>query len=166
MWLPREGFRDRNHPPGVLPPNGAMVYGLHDVNGYDSLAPLAYRQFVNGGEGGDTSPPLNGNMILLRNVDSPALDALNVRYVVALQNEPIESGARLSKVLSSDGCDVFRREIRDVPRRDGHDFYPGWRDGRYQPATFRLGAFLSLCALMLVAVCLCAQSTLKAMREP
>lgn len=153
-WLPREGLRDRSHPPGVLPPNGAMVYGLRDVNGYDSLAPLAYRQFVNNGEGRDTAPLLNGNMILLQNLDSPALDALDVGYVIALQNEPVSNSAGLSKVLSADGCDVFRREIRDVPRRDGRDFYPGWRDGKYQPASFRLGAFVSLCALLLAAASL------------
>ncbi|MDF2439303.1 MAG: hypothetical protein JWN98_287 [Abditibacteriota bacterium] len=155
-WLPGEALRDRTHPPGVLPPNGAMVYGLHDVNGYDSLAPLAYRQFVNSGEGRDAAPPLNGNMILLHNMESPALDALSVRYVIALQNEAMTGRAGLARVLSTDGCDVFRREIKDVPRRNGRDFYPGWREGKYQPETFRLGAFLSLCALTLCAAIVAA----------
>src|SRR5690606_27834587 len=83
-WLPSEVLQQngRNHPAGTLPPNGAMVYGLHDVSGYDSLSPKAYREFLVQGEGADVSPPLNGNMILLNNPQSPALDALRVRYMV------------------------------------------------------------------------------------
>jgi hypothetical protein len=139
----------RNHPPGVLPPNGATVYGLHDVNGYDSLAPLAYRQFVNGGEGEDVAPQLNGNMILLQKVDSPALDALNVRYVVALETENLVAGnGVLTRVLSDDGAVIYRRSVQPVTLRSGADFYPGWRESKYQPQSFRVGTFLALCAVL------------------
>jgi hypothetical protein len=68
----------RTHPPGVLPPNGAMVYGLNDANGYDSLASAAYRQFLIAGEGADVSPPRNGNMISSTICVLAALNALNV----------------------------------------------------------------------------------------
>jgi hypothetical protein len=151
-WLPTELLQTQGvaHPPGVLPPNGATVYGINDVNGYDSLAPLAYRQFVNAGEGHDVSPPLNGNMMLLENTDSPTLDAFQVRYVVALETQSVP----LPKVLSSDGCAVYERPLKTVATKSGEDFYPGWKDGRYQPETFRVGTFLTFCALTVASAVL------------
>jgi hypothetical protein len=53
-------------PDAALPPNSATVLGLRDVNGYDSLFSLRYKEFTNKVEGGDSSPPANGNMILMR----------------------------------------------------------------------------------------------------
>jgi hypothetical protein len=151
FWLPVEGLQPaRNHPPGVLPPNGATVYGLYDVNGYDSLALRAYRQFVTQREGTDVSPPFNGNMILLENLQSPALDALGVRYIVTLEPQPTTVGR---KVLESDGCFVYERSVANVPQVNGRDFAPGWRDGRYQPESFRCGLFVSLCALAIASCC-------------
>jgi hypothetical protein len=140
----------RNHPRGVLPPNGAMVYGLHDVNGYDSLSPKAYRDFLVQSEGADVSPPLNGNMILINNAQSKSLDALRVKYVVLVLplilagNNPLD---KLPQVWQGDGCVVYARNInKNISSRDGKDFYPGWKNGVYQPTTFRLGLFISLCA--------------------
>jgi hypothetical protein len=150
-WLPNEVLQPmgRNHPPGVLPPNGAMVYGLYDVAGYDSLASRAYREFLATGEGADVSPPLNGNMILPENAASPALDALRVRFVVS--QSPLEA-ANLREIARLDDCIVYERALQNVPRRDGKDFSPGWKNGKYQPESFRLGAFLSLLALGLMAM--------------
>ncbi len=149
-WLPTEVLQGngRNHPPGVLPPNGAMVYGIHDVSGYDSLASRAYREFVAQGEGGDVSPPLNGNMILLENPVSASLDALQVRYVVSQQS--LEA-PNLKVVLRVDDCVVYERTVAETPRREGREFSPGWREGKYQPESFRFGAFLSLLALGVAA---------------
>lgn len=158
-WLPGEVLQgnNRNHPPGVLPPNGATLFGLNDVNGYDSLAPRAYREFLATGEGADVSPPLNGNMILLNNPASPALDALGVRYIVSENSLEVPG---MTEVLRSDGAIVYKRAVKNVARRDGKDFSPGWRSGKYQPQSFRLGAFLSLLALALMAVA-CAGSRVK-----
>jgi hypothetical protein len=154
-WKPSDlpGVR-QPHPPGVLPPNGAAVYGLNDVNGYDSLAPLAYRNFVVQCEGADVSPLLNANMILLENLRSPALDALDVRYVVS--NAAIEV-PDAQRVFEADGCIVYERNAAALNRAhtSGRDFYPGWHheDGRpaneqvYEPQSFRIGTFISLCAL-------------------
>jgi len=162
-WLPGEVLQQngRNHPSGVLPPNGAMVYGLHDVNGYDSLSPKAYRDFLVQGEGADVSPPLNGNMVLINNPRSKSLDALRVRYVVSKEpmvfagsdrlgktvfvgNDPL---GKLNAVWQGEGCIIYRREINEsVQYKDGKNFYPGWKNGVYQPTTFRLGLFISLCA--------------------
>ncbi len=145
---PRSSWLPDRHPPGVLPPNGAMVYGINDVNGYDSLSPRAYRGFLIAGEGADVSPQLNGNMILLNNVSSASLDALNVHTIVS--EKPLELGNG-KEVLRADGVIIYERVVKNVPRRDGKDFSPGWRDGRYQPESFRLGAFISLLTLGLLA---------------
>ncbi len=150
-WLPTEGFRaPRAHPSGILPPNGAMVYGIHDVNGYDSLSLRIYRAYVGSGGANGPSPALNGNMVLLDSATPTLLDALAVRWVVTPQNSPPEV-APGRKVLSADGCDVWQREIRGQLRVSGANFTPGWRDGVYQPQSFRLGSFISLCASFFVA---------------
>jgi hypothetical protein len=165
-WLPSEVLQQngRNHPSGVLPPNGAMVYGLYDVNGYDSLSPKAYRDFLVKGEGADVSPPLNGNMILVNNMASKSLDALRVRYVVTTPPKVIRGSVVITGVnpfsemvqsWSGDGCVIYSRNIdKKIPRRDGKDLYPGWKDGVYQPTTFRLGLFISLCAWFVVMMAL------------
>jgi len=56
----------RQFPSAVLPPNAATVYHLRDVGGYDSLYLARYRDFASLIQGGDPSPPANGNMILFR----------------------------------------------------------------------------------------------------
>jgi len=155
-WLPTELFSgsdvQRTHPPGILPPNGPTVYGLYDVNGYDSLAAGGYRGLLIPAEGADVSPPLNGNMILLNNPDSTALDSLNVRYIVA-QNQIAVRGGR--QVLKADGCYVYdiAGRSKNVEQKNGSDFYPGWKQEKYQPETFRCGLFLSLVALAMVVGC-------------
>jgi len=53
-------------PEAALPPNAATVYRLRDVGGYDSLYLARYRDFASLIQGGDPSPPANGNMILFR----------------------------------------------------------------------------------------------------
>jgi hypothetical protein len=60
-WPLRQQFPD-----AVLPPNAATVYHLRDVGGYDSLYLAHYRDFASLVQGGDPSPPANGNMILFR----------------------------------------------------------------------------------------------------
>ena len=50
----------------VLPPNAAMVYGLHDVQGYDSLYTREYKDLASRIQGEDSSPQENGNMVLIR----------------------------------------------------------------------------------------------------
>jgi hypothetical protein len=153
-WLRTEDLQQfgRTHPPGVLPPNGAMVYRIHDVNGYDSLSPRGYRKWV-GDEAGGPSPQFNGNMVLLNGLSPALLDSLAVRYVVTLQTMPPQNLAA-QKVLSANGCDVWQRPIEGQLRVSGASFYPGWKEGKYQPETFRLGAFISLCALGFVSAAL------------
>jgi hypothetical protein len=154
-WLPTEGFGQsgRTHPPGVLPPNGAMVYRIHDVNGYDSLSPRVYRAWIGSEETEGPSPQYNGNMVLLNSLSPILLDSLAVRYVVTLQSQPPQQPPG-TKVLSADGCDVWQRNLGGGTRVNGAAFYPGWKEGRYQPETFRFGVFLTLCSLGLLIAAL------------
>ena len=159
LWTPRKGWfatedlppgANVSHPTGILPPNGATVYGINDINGYDSLSSGAFRQFLNGNEGADVSPPRNGNMVFVNNLQSPALDALDVRFVVVPETARetiVVPNAR--EVLRSDGCVVFQRNrVLDSTRQtSGRDFFPGWTGDKYNPTSFRLGAWLSLLGL-------------------
>jgi hypothetical protein len=156
-WLPTELFREgQTHPLGVLPPNGATVYGIHDVNGYDSLAINQYRGWVASEEAGGVSPALNGNIVLLNNLVSPVLNSLAVRYVVVPQVATIPDG--IGKVVfSADGCDVYERVLNDNLRVNGAAFYPGWKEGKYKPETLRFGLFVSLCTLTFLSASLVLQ---------
>jgi hypothetical protein len=66
-------------PRAVLPPNAATVYHLRDVFGYDSLYLARYRDFASLIQGGDPSPPANGNLLLARLGPEPSygLDMLS-----------------------------------------------------------------------------------------
>ncbi len=77
-------------PPAVMPPNGATVFGLRDVQGYDSLFTGQYKQFADGfarvnAQGiKDASPPAVGNMIFMQNPNSPDAPDTSARYVITL----------------------------------------------------------------------------------
>ncbi len=157
QWLPREAFRaPQTHPMGAMPPNGALVYRLHEVNGYDSLSLRQYRAYINGEEftriGGQevegASPAFNGNMVLINNLNSQVLDSLALRYIVVPQSLDLGDNAPKGKIVfSADGCNVWERPLAGQARINGAAFSPGWKNGGYNPETFRLGAFVSLCAL-------------------
>ena len=50
-------------------------------------------------------------------------------------------------VFSADGCDVWERPVAGGTRVSGAAFAPGFKDGGYNPETFRFGAFVSLLTL-------------------
>lgn len=85
----------------ILPPNAAMVYGLYDVQGYDSLYTKQYQQGMAAMEGADPSPPENGNMVLVRrNVFTGA------RYYLSPAGRPFTIGGNLGReVLSVSDAD-------------------------------------------------------------
>ena len=68
-------------PRAVFPPNAATVYGLRDAFGYDSLYLAQYRDFASLIQGGEPSPPLNGNLLLARLGPSYGLDMLSIAGV-------------------------------------------------------------------------------------
>ncbi len=88
VWPVNRRWSLTNPPPAVLPPNGAMVYGLRDVQGYDSLLTGQYKAWANrfarpnafGGR--DASPPEVGNMVFFQDVHSPLAPLLGASQIV------------------------------------------------------------------------------------
>lgn len=72
-------------PHAVLPPNGATVFGLRDVQGYDSLFPGRYKAFMNrlAEPGQDASPPEVGNMVFAKTADPQWAAQAGVRYILS-----------------------------------------------------------------------------------
>ncbi|BCM94283.1 hypothetical protein IAD21_06186 [Abditibacteriota bacterium] len=147
-WIPLEYFRgQRTHPLGILPPNGATVYGIYDINGYDSLSLVGYRLYASSSEaGGNPSPDFNGNMVLLQTPTPTMLDQFSVRWIVTLQGDTAPQNAQ--SVLTANGCTIYERPLPiNGTRVGGEAFAPGFREGQYAPETFRLGTFISLLAI-------------------
>jgi hypothetical protein len=77
-------------PPTVLPPNAGLVYGLRDVQGYDSLFTGQYKSFANGfarrNSMGtlDASPPEVGNIVFFQNARAANAGVLGAAIVVSL----------------------------------------------------------------------------------
>jgi hypothetical protein len=71
----------RRFPRAILPPNAATVYHLRDAFGYDSLYLAQYRDFAALIQGGDPSPPVNGNLLLARLGPSYGWDAMSLAGV-------------------------------------------------------------------------------------
>ncbi len=75
-------------PPAVLPPNAAGVFGLMDVQGYDSLFTGVYKAFANGfalpNRAGvrDASPPEVGNMVFIQDPNAAGAGELAARFAV------------------------------------------------------------------------------------
>jgi len=137
-------------PKAVLPPNLAPLYGLYDVQGYDSLYTRRYKDFADGLQGEDSSPVENGNILFFKSWNPKA--ARLARFIISAR--PIGSSRlRLIKrgsvfvyenpdslpfaALSSGTVTLTRREANQVvlnvrAHRPGRLtvaqlFYPGWR---------------------------------------
>jgi hypothetical protein len=78
---------DMKGPKAVLPPNGAMVFGLRDIQGYDSLFPGQFKSFMNklAAPITDASPQEVGNLVFARNPQSPLINDAAVRFVISRQ---------------------------------------------------------------------------------
>ncbi len=70
-------------PPAILPPNSAMVYGLNDTQGYDSLLTGQYFGFAGAMDGGSPAPPENGNLVFTNGFMSPEARQAGARYAVS-----------------------------------------------------------------------------------
>jgi len=69
-------------PKAILPPNAAMVYGLNDVQGYDSLFAKVYKNRIAAATGViDPCPMENGNMVFAKQ-PMPGLADLGVKYQI------------------------------------------------------------------------------------
>jgi len=83
-------------PNAILPPNAAMVYGLHDVQGYDSLYLKSYQSSMASIQGVDPSPPENGNMLLVRRPTSLLWQAAGI----AVSRQPLPDDVPGAKILA------------------------------------------------------------------
>ena len=151
----------------ILPPNAAMVYGLYDVQGYDSLYTRSYQTTMARIEGIDPSPPENGNVVLMRQTPDRAALSDIAQYVIARAStgqvniETLPHAAPPEQYVSPN---MASAAFMSGP------MYPGWvmvdgagkRYERYwelllegppgeptaqyvfEPFTFRLGLFLML----------------------
>ena len=75
-------------PPAILPPNTATVYGLDDVQGYDSLLTGQYFQFAIALDGGSPAPLENGNMVFTYGLGSREAREAGARFVVTREALP------------------------------------------------------------------------------
>lgn len=151
-----------NDPPRrvVLPPNALTVYALHDVGGYDSLFPGAYKQRVREAGGGeDPSPPENGNIVFIKRAETAA--RLGARYLVTAPDVPDLMDGNIATALplrrAYKGTDLTIYENQAT----GRDFDAAAEARAYgAPASFRVGLFAGLCAVALLAAA--ASSRVKA----
>lgn len=121
-------------PKAVLPPNAAMVYGLYDAQGYDSLYERGYKETSSDVQGQDSSPVENGNMVLFRRY-KPNVRALGS---IVISGTPIPGLVPTSVV---DGVSVYVGPWDRATPNPDPSLPP------FEPFTFRLGLFLLLVAV-------------------
>ncbi len=97
--------------PGIMfPPSEAILYGLHDVQGYDSLHLARYEAYWAAAEptlGGGTAANYFNVMLRPQNYTSTLADLLNVTYVTTWA--PLASPpAKLDPLTSGGGVTVYR----------------------------------------------------------
>jgi len=100
----------------ILPPDLGMVYGLHDVQGWDVLFPARYQRFMNLIEPGVARwHHLVGPFLAPQSLQSPLLDLLGARYVLTHKDwgrEPAP-GYRPVYPLGPDGSLLPERIARE-----------------------------------------------------
>jgi hypothetical protein len=93
----------------ILLPNTNLVYGLRDVRGYDAIEPRLYRDLAVAIDP-SIAPIMGGRVTPFTTAQSPLLNLLNVRYVIAppgldLATSPAP-GPRYVRVLDGGASDV------------------------------------------------------------
>jgi hypothetical protein len=83
-----------------------MVYGVEDVNGFNSLQPRRYTDYVFGAQQNDVSYGYLRDPALLRS-DSPILSSLNVRYVLLPRDVRMPLGPHLQLVFANVNVQVY-----------------------------------------------------------
>jgi hypothetical protein len=187
----------------ILPPNAATVYGLSDIQGYDSLQTRKYKEFANQLDGNrDSSPDANGNIVFTYAPGTTLSRSVAAKYVVmpsasaALGTPAFTDGvasvyidpaaqprARMAAGSPAEYTPVSPTRLTVTPPTSGtlivaNQFVPGWtasQDGRqlaitgavpgqidivraklpvaltYQPDSLRVGLYLSLVGLCIIA---------------
>jgi hypothetical protein len=87
-----------------------MVHGVEDINGFNSLQPRRYTDYLFGPETQDVSYGYLRNAPLFQ-PDSPILSSLNVRYVLVPRGEPVDLGQHLRQVFKNASVTVFENTL-------------------------------------------------------
>ena len=136
--LGKDGPRD-----AVLPPNAACVFGLHDIQGYDSLFPKTAKDQVADAAGGvDPSPLENGNMVFIKIPETAA--ALGARYLLLSPRSRFDQLPPGTRVVYSGSDLVVIENARPAS-------FDATIQDEYRPASIRIGLYFALCALAALA---------------
>ena len=92
-----------------------MVHGIDDVNGFNSLQPRRYTDYVFGPRVDDVSYGYLRDERLLR-ADNPVLSSLNVRYVIVPSGDRLALGPHLRPIFEGTHARVDEN-TRAYPRR-------------------------------------------------
>lgn len=111
----KQPFRIATTDSRILPPNFSVAYGIESIEGYDPLYLLNYAQFTAFNERLDhnITPPFGFNRIITpRNLNSQAIDFLNVKYVLSLNDI---HNSKFKKVFQSGLTKVYEN-TKVLPR--------------------------------------------------
>jgi hypothetical protein len=97
---------DRRSAQHTLALSWGMVYGVEDVNGFNSLQPRRYTDYLFGTGVDDVSYGYLRDERLFRE-DDPVLSSLNVRYVLVPSTERIRLGAHLRQVFDNGRVQLY-----------------------------------------------------------
>jgi len=87
-----------------------MVFGIEDINGFNSLQTRRYTDYVFGPGEGDVSYGLLGDGRLL-GPENPVFNSLNVRYVLLPAGSPLAPGAGLRRVWENADVTVYENTL-------------------------------------------------------
>lgn len=94
----------------ILPPNFSVVYKLESIEGYDPLYLENYAEFIAGSQREDHSilPPFGFNRIITpHNLNTQAIDFLNVKYVLSLSDI---KNSKFKKVLQYGETKIYENK--------------------------------------------------------
>jgi len=87
-----------------------LVYGVEDINGFNSLQPRRYTDYLFGSEVGDVSYGLLNNPRLLRPA-SPILSSLNVKYLLVPSRMQPQLGDNFRQVYANAQVRVYQNTL-------------------------------------------------------
>jgi hypothetical protein len=88
-------------PNSILPPNCATYFGLRDVQGYDSLFPGRYKQYMDRLNGKDSSPLEVGNMVFAKSTPLSIWKDSGARWAISRHSEGVSGEVTLDGLYLS-----------------------------------------------------------------
>ncbi len=128
-------------PRAILPPNLATIYGLYDLQGYDSLTPATAKRVLDRINRRDSAPPQNGNMQLgWPGADKERLRQMGVGAILrwTSSGSVVERLARPRSIIQQGNIDMpvkwqnpnqldLLKPADKGPLLFAAPYYPGWR---------------------------------------